>query len=97
MVREAKRVTGANLHEYGKRLGRGKTFQTIAIAFALAAENIRRIIRGVKKYVASQEPKAASKTRSGRRFYMDGTKAPTLNRGKKSKTLAENQDPPQRT
>lgn len=95
--REAKRVTGANLHEYGKRLGRGKTFQTIAIAFALAAENIRRIIRGVKKYIANQEPKVAPKSRSSRRLYMDGTKAPTISKTSRSTALVVEHNPPQRT
>ena len=65
--RSIKRSNGVDLHNSSKRLGRGRTFQTLAVAFAIAAENIRRIITGIGKFCTASIPKPAPKTRAKRR------------------------------
>lgn len=70
--RSLKRSYGVDLRDYGKRLGRDKPFQTLAIAFALAADNIHRIFTGIKNLVAAKKPATTPKTRARRRNDMDG-------------------------
>lgn len=70
--RSIKRSSGVDLHNSSKRLGRGRTFQTLAVAFAIAAENVRRIITGIESVCKASLPKPAPKTRAKRRPQFEG-------------------------
>ncbi len=70
--RSIKRSSGVDLHNSSKRLGRGRTFQTLAVAFAITAENVRRIITGIESVCKTSVPKPAPKTRAKRRPQFEG-------------------------
>ncbi len=70
--RSIKRSSGVDLHNSSKRLGRGRPFQTLAVAFAIAAENVRRIITGIESVCKASVPKPALKTRAKRRPQFEG-------------------------
>lgn len=65
--RAIKCSSGVDLHNSSKRLGRGRPFQTPAVALAIAAENVRRIITGIEKFCADSMPKPPPITRAKRR------------------------------